>query len=58
MNKITLAGKFLDQPRLVGKFTKAVPTMLVTGGALYSSTTFEKPLNKKNEKKRLKQFLF
>lgn len=32
MNSISVLGKYLDQPRLVGKFSKAVPAMLVGGG--------------------------
>lgn len=35
MNILKIAGKFLDQPLLVGKFQKSVPTILLTAGGLY-----------------------
>ena len=34
MNKIYTMGKFLDQPRLVGKFSKTIPTLLIGGGTI------------------------
>lgn len=37
MNNLSVLGKFLDQPKLVEKFEKAVPAILVTGGALYGA---------------------
>lgn len=37
MNSLTVLGKCLDQPRLVKKFSGAVPAILVAGGALYAS---------------------
>jgi len=33
MNSLSVLVKYLDQPRLVGKFSKAVPAILVLGGA-------------------------
>lgn len=36
MNNLLLVGKYLDQPRLVGKFSNMVPTMLIGGSALYT----------------------
>ncbi len=53
MNSISIIGKYLDQPRLVGKFSKAVPAMLVAGGAalmLHNSRTAPK-------EKRGKEFI-
>lgn len=35
MNILKIAGKFLDQPLLVGKFQKSVPAILLTAGGLY-----------------------
>lgn len=36
MNSLTVLGKYLDQPRLVGCFSRAVPFILVAGGAAYT----------------------
>lgn len=36
MNSLLAIGKFLDQPKLVGKFSQAAPAILVAGGALYT----------------------
>ncbi|MDD3436768.1 MAG: hypothetical protein PHC64_06435 [Candidatus Gastranaerophilales bacterium] len=33
MNKILIIGKYLDQPMLVGKFSKTVPCLFLAGGA-------------------------
>lgn len=49
MNKLHAVGKYLDQPRLVGKFSKSVPTILVAGGAAF---TFNHIRNSHNQKKR------
>lgn len=32
MNTLSVLGKYLDQPRLVGKFSNAVPALLIGGG--------------------------
>lgn len=37
MNSLTVLGKYLDQPRLVNKFSKAVPAILIAGGAAYGA---------------------
>lgn len=37
MNTLKVAGKFLDQPMLVTKFHNAVPAILTTGAALYTT---------------------
>lgn len=36
MNPMLIVGKYLDQPRLVGKFSKAVPAMLIAGGTVFT----------------------
>lgn len=33
MNSLSIFGKYLDQPKLVEKFSKAVPAIMVAGGA-------------------------
>lgn len=35
MNSLKVIGKYLDQPKLVNKFSKTVPAILVCGSALY-----------------------
>lgn len=42
MNKLTAIGKFLDQPRLVGKFSKTVPAILIGGAALITANQVKK----------------
>ncbi|MCM1264609.1 MAG: hypothetical protein NC200_00280 [Candidatus Gastranaerophilales bacterium] len=42
IQKIKLAGKYLDQPLLVGKFKKAVPSVFITGAALYGANEVRK----------------
>ena len=37
-----MAGKYLDQPLLVGKFSKAVPATLIAGSALYTAHEVKK----------------
>ena len=37
MNTLKVAGKFLDQPMLVTKFHNAVPAILTTGAAIYTT---------------------
>lgn len=36
MNSLTNLGKYLDQPRLINLFSKAVPTIMVVGGTGYA----------------------
>lgn len=35
MGNLSIIGKYLDQPRLVGKFSKTVPTLLIGGGGVF-----------------------
>ena len=42
LNTIKMAGKYLDQPLLVGKFSKAVPVTLIGGSALYTAHEVKK----------------
>lgn len=51
MNTLTLAGKYLDQPRLVTKFSNAVPTILVVGAAGYMMNNVSKAPD--NDKKKV-----
>lgn len=36
MNSLSILGKYLDQPKLVGKFSKAVPVTLIGGGTAFA----------------------
>lgn len=50
MKSISVLGKFLDQPKLVNKFSKSVPAILVTGGGICTFyNTYNAP--KKDRKK-------
>ncbi len=50
MNSLSVLGKYLDQPRLVGKFSKVVPAILITGGAAcVANDVYRSP---KQEKKK------
>ncbi len=50
MNSLLIAGKYLDQPRLVGKFSKAVPSVLIAGGAAFTYNHVKKtPENNKRK---------
>lgn len=51
MNSLKVLGKYLDQPRLVGHFSRAVPFVLVAGGGLYGYSQVSKasPQEKKKE---------
>lgn len=42
LNTVKMVGKYLDQPLLVGKFSKAVPATLVAGSALYTAHEVKK----------------
>ncbi len=35
MNNLSALGKYLDQPKLVKKFSKAIPAILIGGGSIY-----------------------
>lgn len=50
MNNLSVLGKYLDQPRLVGKFSNAVPALLITGGcALTVNNVHNAPPEKKKK---------
>lgn len=38
MNSLSALGKYLDQPLLVAKFSKAVPAMLIGGGSVFAAS--------------------
>ncbi len=50
MNTLSIVGKYLDQPKLVGKFAKAVPAGLAVGGAAFAINHLNK--TPKTEKKK------
>lgn len=54
MNILRVYGKFLDQPKLVNKFKKAVPAILLAGGGIYGvkHVLEDPPEFRKNEAKR------
>lgn len=56
MNSITLAGKFLDQPNLLNRFQKAVPAILIGGGAFYAYKDIKQAPQDEKKKKTLKNF--
>lgn len=50
MNSLTIFGKFLDQPKLVKRFSQAVPSILVLGGAGFTiHKTKKAPKDKKHD---------
>ena len=53
MNTLSILGKYLDQPRLVGKFSNAVPALLIGGAAAY--TTYQ--VNKAPKEQKRKTFI-
>ncbi len=53
MNIMQVTGKFLDQPRLVGKFSKAVPLLLSAGGVAFAL----KHIRRTPEEERQKEFV-
>lgn len=52
MSNIKAIGKFLDQPILVAKFQKAVPTLLTTGAAAYTLYDASKEKDPQKRKQR------
>lgn len=54
MNSLKVLGKYLDQPRLVKKFSKAVPYVLIAGGGLYIYDHVKKTPQREKEKELIK----
>lgn len=54
MNSLTILGKYLDQPRLVGYFSRAVPAILITGGAAYTYNHVKKTPKEEKQKELIK----
>lgn len=52
MNNLQVLGKFLDQPMLVSKFQKAVPTLLTAGAAAYTMHDAKKEPDEQKRKER------
>ena len=53
MSTIKAIGRYLDQPLLVGKFTKALPATLTTGAALFAANEVRKAPEGKKKKTAL-----
>jgi hypothetical protein len=56
MNTLLIAGKYLDQPRLVEKFAKTVPTLLITGGSILAANNIIKTPKQERKKTFIKNF--
>lgn len=57
MNSLTVLGKYLDQPRLIGKFSRAVPSILVAGGGLYTYQHLKNTPKEEKKKELLKSVI-
>lgn len=54
MNQLLTVGKYLDQPRLVAKFSKTVPAILIGGGAAYAFVQVNKAPEEEKRKELIK----
>lgn len=54
MNNLSVLGKYLDQPRLVGKFSNAVPALLIGGGCALTLNNVHKASPEKKKKEFVK----
>jgi len=54
MNNLSVLGKYLDQPRLVGKFSNAVPALLIGGGCAITLNNVHKAPPEKKKKEFIK----
>ena len=54
MNNLSVLGKYLDQPRLVANFSKAVPAVLVLGGGAYTFYHVKQTPQKEKKKELIK----
>lgn len=54
MNSLRILGKYLDQSRLVGNFSKAVPAMLIGGGSVYALNHVQTSPEKERYKESIK----
>lgn len=54
MNSLKVLGKYLDQPRLVRRFSRAVPFVLVAGGGLYAYSQVSKAPAAEKKKELIK----
>lgn len=52
MNTIKIIGKTIDQPLVVGKFSKAVPAVLTGGAALYAYNDYKNEKGSKKERQK------
>lgn len=56
MNSLSALGKYLDQPLLVAKFSKAVPAMLIGGGSVFAASHIFNSPKKERKKETVKSF--
>lgn len=54
MNTLSVLGKYLDQPMLIGKFSRAVPFILVAGGGAYAFNHIHKTPQEEKRKELVK----
>lgn len=54
MNSLKVLGKYLDQPRLVRRFSQAVPFLFVAGGGLYTYQQVKKTPQSEKKKEFIK----
>lgn len=57
MNSLTILGKYLDQPKLVENFSKAVPAILVVGGGVYAANNVLKSSKEDRSKELTRNLL-
>lgn len=54
MNSLSALGKYLDQPLMVAKFSKAVPAMLIGGGSVFAASHILSSPKKERKKETIK----
>lgn len=54
MKTLSVLGKYLDQPMLIGKFSRAVPFILVAGGGAYAYNHVRKTPQEEKRKELIK----
>ena len=54
MNSLLVLGKYLDQPRLIHKFSKAVPYVLTGGAVAYGTYHISNTPENRREKEIIK----
>jgi len=54
MNSLSVLGKYLDQPKLVSRFSKSMPAILIATGTLYSYNHIRKTPKEEKRKELIK----